>query len=652
MRVPLALVALAVAATGCTEAPITDPSSIGTLRVSVSTTGGDPDLDGYAITLDGAVRDSADVNEVVVMPELPVGLYDVQLTGVAENCAVTGGSQRSVTVTEGVTSQVAFPVTCNATGVRVTATTTGIELDPNGYRMSLDGGPETALGGGVILTRMAAGSHTVTLSDLAANCTVSGENPRTVTVQVGQVVAVPFAVTCVTTTGAIAITAATSGLDLPDSSGLTVRVDTVQPLALAPNGTVTLDSLGPGDHLVTLGSVPANCTVAGDNPRTVTVTVGGTTRSTAQTTFQITCLAATGLLEVAVVTSGVDYDLDGYVVQVDSAGPWANISVNEVRTIERLAAGSRSVALLRVASNCQVAGDNPRVLAVTAGGTTRDTVRTTFTVTCAATERIAFARGGWITVANADGSTMTAVADGNEPSWAPDGTTLAFSRVGYCDYYYGCFDGGVYVTQADGSGIARLTSESSDTDAAWRSDGARIAFARLVDGQYALYVMNADGSGVTRLTPATGISSATHPTWSADGGALAFTCEVASGNLDICVINADGTGLARVTSDTTPDASPAWKPDGSRIAFTTTRYSGSAELALMNADGTAVTRLSPGTGAMEADWAPDGSRIVFTSFRCDVYYGCSILGLSAINPDGTGAAQLTTGPDYAAAWRP
>ena len=561
MRVPLPLVALAVAATGCTdtEAPPIDLSLIGSLRVTVSTTGGDPDLDGYAIALDGAVRDSARANEVVVVPEMPVGLYDVQLTGVAENCAVTGGSQRSVTVTDGDTSQVAFPVTCNATGVRVTATTTGIELDPNGYRMSLDGGPDTALRNVVTLTRMSAGSHTVALSDLAANCTVSGENPRTVTVQVGQVVAVPF---------------------------------------------------------------------------------------------QIACLAATGVLEVAVVTSGVDYDLDGYVVQVDSVGPWANISVNVVRTIERLAAGSRSVALLRVASNCQVAGDNPRVLAVTAGGSTWDTVRASFAVTCAATERIAFARGGWITVANADGSTMIGVAEGNEPSWSPDGTTLAFSRVGYCDDYYGCFDGGVYVTQADGSGIARLTSESSDTDAAWRSDGARIAFARDVDGQYALYVMNADGSGVTRLTPATGLSSAVHPTWSADGRAIAFTCEVASGNLDICVINADGTGLTRVTSDTTRDESPAWKPDGSRIAFTTTRYAGSAELALMNPDGSAVTRLSPGTGAMGAAWAPDGSRIVFTSFRCDVYYGCSILGLSAINPDGTGATQITTGPDYAAVWRP
>ena len=44
-----------------------------------------------------------------------------------------------------------------------------------------------------------------------------------------------------------------------------------------------------GDHTVTLGGVPANCTVASPNPQAVTVTVG----ATAQASFMISC-SATG----------------------------------------------------------------------------------------------------------------------------------------------------------------------------------------------------------------------------------------------------------------------------------------------------------------------------------------------------------------------
>lgn len=63
-------------------------------------------------------------------------------------------------------------------------------------------------------------------------------------------------------------------------------------------------------------------------------------------------------------------------------------------------------------------------------------------------------------------------------------------------------------------------------------------------------------------------------------------------------------------------------------------------------------RVAPGTAAVQPAWSADGTRLVFSSFRCDLYSGCTMLGLAAVNPDDTARAQLTSGSDYAAAWRP
>src|SRR2546422_1494920 len=94
------------------------------------------------------------------------------------------------------------------------------------------------------------------------------------------------------TTGSIRVTAATGGTDLdPDGYTVALQGDTLsgtdsssQPIAV--NGTVTFSQLKPGTYSLALSGAVANCPVGGQNPRTVSVTAGGTTL----TTFQVTCL--------------------------------------------------------------------------------------------------------------------------------------------------------------------------------------------------------------------------------------------------------------------------------------------------------------------------------------------------------------------------
>lgn len=84
------------------------------------------------------------------------------------------------------------------TGLRVTVTTTGSELDPDGYSILLDGGPggSVAVNGNAVLSA-SAGQHTLALAGLAGNCSVTGDQTRTESVTAGELTQVPFAVTCV-----------------------------------------------------------------------------------------------------------------------------------------------------------------------------------------------------------------------------------------------------------------------------------------------------------------------------------------------------------------------------------------------------------------------------------------------------------------------
>jgi Tol biopolymer transport system component len=249
------------------------------------------------------------------------------------------------------------------------------------------------------------------------------------------------------------------------------------------------------------------------------------------------------------------------------------------------------------------------------------------------------------------------MALGDESDWSPDGTRIAFTRWdNYCDYYYYyyCYLNpvGLAVAATEGTDVAELTTDPSDNDATWRPDGTQIAFTRWQVDKRLLFLMNADGSAPAPVTLPTEVRVVSHPVWSPDGGTIAFTCEVETGNSDVCLVNADGTGFLRLTSDAARDARPAWKPDGSLIAFTTNTF-GITEIAVMAPDGGGVTRLSPGTGAMQPAWSRDGATIAFAGFTCDIYTGCLARGLFRMNADGTGVTPLTTNTrDRAPAWRP
>jgi hypothetical protein len=176
--------------------------------------------------------------------------------------------------------------------LQITTSTTGSDLDPDGYAVTIGGGGSQtiAANGSLTIGTLSAGDHMVQLSGISTNCQVQGENPRTVTVTAGATASADFVIVCTgPSSGSITVSASTGGEEI-DPDGYTLRLDGAERGPIGSTATVTLDQIAPGPHSVELAGVAPNCQVQGDNPQTVTVVAG----STAPAAFTVSCAAPSG----------------------------------------------------------------------------------------------------------------------------------------------------------------------------------------------------------------------------------------------------------------------------------------------------------------------------------------------------------------------
>jgi Tol biopolymer transport system component len=262
--------------------------------------------------------------------------------------------------------------------------------------------------------------------------------------------------------------------------------------------------------------------------------------------------------------------------------------------------------------------------------------------------KIAFSKGGpnaGIYLMNADGTGVTRLTSDpsdSEPAWAPDGTVIAFVRSGEGD-------ADVYVMNANGNEVTPLTTDGANSAPAWSPDGSKIAFTRETPGNTDIYVMNPDGSNVTRLTNDPLLESA--PTWSPDGSRIAFSAYVSPpGPVHIYTMGADGTSRTRITDSELDDASPTWSPDGTSIAFV--RDSGS--VFVVEPDGRGPREvIDPGvlTGGLGLTfyptWSPAGTKILFQSGPDG-----SDQGIYMVSADGSDLHKVGSGKGSDPSWQP
>jgi Tol biopolymer transport system component len=200
------------------------------------------------------------------------------------------------------------------------------------------------------------------------------------------------------------------------------------------------------------------------------------------------------------------------------------------------------------------------------------------------------------------------------PAYSPDGTKLAFysqaeltpSRVS------------LFVADADGTNPRPITGDLAVVgdklaSIGWSPDSQRIAFASSEPGlASSLFIAQADGSGVVRLTH--DAVQRVFPTWSPRGDFIAYQ-RVDEKGAGIAIIAPDGTGERTLMNDGVMVgynfAWPVWSPDGTKLAFqhyNTQRLM--EEVGFVDLNRRYVP--APENTASEApQWSNDGTRLAY-----------------------------------------
>jgi hypothetical protein len=187
---------------------------------------------------------------------------------------------------------VAFTLACNTTSVTQTTGTVTVRVTSTGtpadtlFGISVDQGYLTydVVAGQDKSFSVAAGTYLVELTGVASQCTVSGSNPREVTVTSATETPVDFAVTC-GDDGVAKVTIATTGPDQDDQYTLYFD-DGAKSVLVGPNQFVTVP-LPSGGHTVALTGVAANCSVQGANPVSFAIPSSGV----GEASFAVACSA-------------------------------------------------------------------------------------------------------------------------------------------------------------------------------------------------------------------------------------------------------------------------------------------------------------------------------------------------------------------------
>lgn len=359
----------------------------------------------------------------------------------------------------------------------------------------------------------------------------------------------------VITTGTIEAVIATTGPD-QDSDGYLLSLDGMAGRVTQVTDTLFFNDVNEGMHDLTLSDIAANCSVSGNNPRTVDVVAG----DTAMTSFDVTCSDV--IRNQIVFNTDRDGNNEIYVMNSD---------------------GSSQTPIISDAAE----DIDP---AVSPDGS-----------------QIAFSsdRDGNLEIykVNADGSnltqlTFTTTISNFGVAWSPDGSQIAFVR------FTGAQNFEIFTMNADGSGETNITNNAADDlDPDWSPDGSQIAFSsdRDADGDPEVFVMNSDGSGVTQLTFNT-IEVDRAPAWSPDGSQIAFQSNRLQSD-NIFIMNADGSSQTQLTTSFSGDTVPDWSPDGLQVTFESDR-DGNAEVYIINTDGSGVTNLTLNAAAdSNPDWS-------------------------------------------------
>jgi Tol biopolymer transport system component len=210
-----------------------------------------------------------------------------------------------------------------------------------------------------------------------------------------------------------------------------------------------------------------------------------------------------------------------------------------------------------------------------------------------------------------------------------------YSR-GYVWGIYSSYD--IFTARPDGSDLKQLTNTPGyDAEATFSTDGKKIVFTSLRNGDLDIYTMDANGKHVKQLTHELGYDGG--PFFSPDGKWIVYRAhhpkdgqetsdykELLKQNLirptylELWMMKADGSQKRQITNLGAASFAPSFFPDGKRIIFSSnvgsTGGMGNFELYAVNLDGTGLERITNTEGFDGFPvFSPDGKKLVWISGR-------------------------------------
>jgi Tol biopolymer transport system component len=268
----------------------------------------------------------------------------------------------------------------------------------------------------------------------------------------------------------------------------------------------------------------------------------------------------------------------------------------------------------------------------------------------------------------------------DRPTWSPDGRHIAFT-VDLDGDPAAPYRTDIYVMDAQGSGVRRLTRSERASFPLWSPDGKTIAFAKRASSRptsvrnllsTTIWTIGSDGNDERELVSSSGVTADTPGAWSPNGESLAFARRTYvdpeqsfKSTTAIHLVAADGSNLRKLVEN---GSAPAWSPDGRLIAYASDRdqngqlsygdqTSFANEIYVAKADGSEPNRLTRTRAINERSpvWSPDGSRISYT--RGEQFQNAEATSVLVIEADGECPTEIALdAPDgtwYAnAVWRP
>ena len=319
------------------------------------------------------------------------------------------------------------------TGARVTVTTSGLDIDLDGYRVALNDSDRGSVSpSDTMLIQLNPGRWTISLRGVTPNCTVDGTGSRAVTVVTAEVVAIEFVVVCTARTGVLAFE---SGGDIyvahMDGSNLRKLTSDGGPnsynreAAWSPDGSRIAFSKSDGQWGAAIYLVDPD----GAN----------LTRLSPEGAYDATPTWSPDGSRIA-FENRRDNTSGGHIFAMNADGT-NRVQLTSNRQPNSSPAWSPDGHRIAYATYSDTAGDS----------------------------------GTHIYVINADGTNRVRLTNDqafdSDPAWSPDGARIGFSR--YPD---------LLVMDADGTNLVRLTPARSEPGGAggpaWSPDGLMIAFAR------------------------------------------------------------------------------------------------------------------------------------------------------------------------------